>query len=654
MNFFEYQNKARRSTALLIALFVVTVFCLITITTLFGAAILQLSRGQPFSVTTIWQIMGWDMVAGIAAFITAVIAIASFYKSRQLAEGGRTVAESLGGRKINTSARDAHEQRALNVVEEMAIASGTPVPDVYILDDLSINAFAAGYELSDAVIGITRGCIEQLSREELQGVIAHEFSHIHNGDMRLNIRLVGLLHGILIVGVAGYWLMDRANWPSRRGSRIFSATAIIGAGLIAIGYTGTLFGNLIKFAVSRQREYLADASAIQYTRNNQGLAGALKKIAGYEPGSRISAPKAAEYSHMYFANGLRPSLASIFSTHPPIHQRIQRIDPSWSGELKKRGGDTTSNTGNLAEDPTGNPQILAAHQHRSGQSGTVSSDRLAEVIDNRIGNATGHQCALGQQLLANTPQELKNAARDPFSARAIVYALLLHPNQRRPQLQLLGQIAHPAVMRSLHQLLPSIDTMDKGCRLPLLDLCVPALKELVPQQYQVFKRNLIKLLRSDARVDIWEWALYRVLMHALEGRPDRQRLASTPQAFNDACRYLLAAMAHVGSNEYLPAKRAYDQGLRALGVEATPLPAKSDILLQRLDKALVIAERLPPLKKPSLLKAIAITLAHDEALLPEEVELMRAIADCLNCPMPALLPPGSGRSVKVANTTVTA
>ncbi|WP_226665793.1 M48 family metallopeptidase [Microbulbifer aggregans] len=654
MNFFEHQNEARRSTTLLLTLFVATLLCLVAITTLFAAAILQFSRAQPFSVADIGQTMGWETVAGIAVFITAVVAIASLYKWRQLADGGRTVAEALGGRKINTCAKGANEQQALNVVEEMAIASGTPVPDLYILDDRSINAFAAGYEPGDAVIGITRGCIEQLTREELQGVIAHEFSHILNGDMRRNIQLVGLLHGILIIGLAGYWLIDRINWSSRRGNRGFPATAIIGAGLVAIGYTGTLFGNLIKFAVSRQREYLADASAIQYTRNNQGLASALKKIAGHESGSRISAAKAAEYSHIYFANGVRSSLASLFSTHPPIQRRIRRIDPSWSGELQQREPGSAPNTLSPTVDSMRHHQTLGAHQPPYGPGDTVDCETLTDVIDNRIGKATSHQCALAQQLLANTPQVLQNAARDPFAARALVYALLLHPDQRTTQLELLNQIAHPAVMRTLLQLLPSIDVMDKACRLPLLDLCVPALKDLVPQQYQVFKRNLIKLLRSDARVDIWEWALYRVLMHALEGRPDRQRLSKAPQALDDACRYLLAAMAHTGNAEYLPAKRAYDQGLRALGMEVTPLPAKSDILLQRLDKALVITEQLPPLKKPSLLKAIVMTLAHNGAVSPAEFELLRAMADCLNCPMPPLLPPGSGCTANVAHTTVTA
>ena len=637
MNFFEYQHRARKNSVLLVSLFVVAVLGLIAVTTLFSAAVLSYSRGQDFSFSAIDQLLGCDTVAGIALFVTAVIALASIYKLRQLSDGGRAVAESLGGRKINTAPHDPAETRALNVVEEMAIASGTPVPDVYVLEDPAINAFAAGYKANDAVIGLTRGCIERLNREELQGVVAHEFSHIFNGDMRLNIRIVGLLHGILIIGLAGYWLLRGSSWSGGRNRRGRGALLGVGAGLIAIGYTGTFFGNLIKSAVSRQREFLADASAVQFTRNNQGIAAALKKIGGHDTGSRISASNAAEFSHMYFASGLKSSFTSLFSTHPPLAARIQRLDPSWQGQMLPSSVDQ-----GLSVDP--HQQELVAGMYAVAPvtpSEFTDQHTVVEAIDNSIGNPGGAQYALGQTLLSQVADELRLAAHDPFSARALVYALLMHPEQRDTQISLLEGIAHPAVMRTLQQLLPLVIATDTACRLPLLDLCVPALKDLAPQQYQIFKRNLIKLLRSDGRVEVWEWALYRVLMHALEGTPDRQRLSTHKRAADGAGRYLLAAMAHAGNSEYLPAKRAYDAGITQLGLSISPLPAKSDILLQRMDKALAIATMLPPLRKPALLKAMAATLAHDSRVAAQEVELLRAVADCMDCPMPPLLsPPG--------------
>ncbi|MFC6978654.1 M48 family metallopeptidase [Microbulbifer taiwanensis] len=338
MNFFEYQDRARRKTGLLVGLFALAVVLLIAITTLLAALLLAWSRGQAFSLSAIvsntgGQLLGWDTVATIAFSIAAVIALGSLYKLRQLAAGGRAVAESLGGRKINIAPQSDAEKRALNVVEEMAIASGTPVPDVYLIEDDAINAFAAGYKPTDAVIGLTRGSIEKLNRDELQGVVAHEFSHIFNGDMRLNIRIVGLLNGILIIGMLGYWLLRGSHFSSGRDNRGRAALFGIGAGLMVIGYTGTFFGNLIKSAVSRQREFLADASAVQFTRSNSGIAGALKKIGGYSGGSQLASSNAAEFSHMYFASGLKKSFANLFATHPPLADRISRLDPQWNGRF---------------------------------------------------------------------------------------------------------------------------------------------------------------------------------------------------------------------------------------------------------------------------------------------------------------------------------
>ncbi|WP_299591266.1 M48 family metallopeptidase [uncultured Microbulbifer sp.] len=652
MNFFEYQDKARRNSTLLVALFAVAVVGLIAITTLFIALLTHYSRGQDSaSVLQMIAGLGWDTVAGIATTIAAIIAIASIFRLRQLAAGGHAVAESLGGKKINIAPRGLAEQRALNVVEEMALASGTPVPDVYIIEDNAINAFAAGYKPSDAVVGLTRGCIEQLNREELQGVVAHEFSHIFNGDMRLNLRIVGLLHGILIISLLGGWLLRGSHWGGRdnRGRIVLFA---IGAGLLVIGYTGTLFGNLIKSAVGRQREYLADASAVQFTRSNHGIAGALKKIGQHTHGSNLQAANASEFSHMYFASSLKHALLGFFATHPPLAARITRLDPAWKGfaaqkTVPPQSSTDIPSTGSALNSRT---DARASSLHDAEiHSGIISKDtgsdyqarlnRVLEAVDNNIAAPSADQVALGRSLLHRVPTDLQAAAHDPFAARALVYGLLMAPGQRELQHDILTRSAHPAVLREFGKLQPSMEQLPLACRLPLLDLCIPALKALAPQQYQIFKRNVIKLLRADGKVEIWEWALYRVLVHGLESTPDKQRKVSsgTDKATADAQHFLLATMAHAGNADYLKAKRAFEAGLRHLGVTPPiPLPTRTDITLQRLDKALAIAVDTAPLKKPGFLKALAITLAHDDVIEGTEVELLRAIADCLDCPMPPI------------------
>ena len=667
MNFFEYQDKARRNSTLLVALFAVAVVGLIAITTLFIALLTHYSRGQgSASLMQMIAGLGWDTVAGIAITIAAIIAIASFFRLRQLAAGGRAIAESLGGKKINIAPEGLAEQRALNVVEEMALASGTPVPDVYIIEDSAINAFAAGYKPSDAVVGLTRGCIEQLSREELQGVVAHEFSHIFNGDMRLNIRIVGLLHGILIIGLLGSWLLRGSHFGGR-DNRGRAAAFGIGAGLLVIGYTGTFFGNLIKSAVSRQREYLADASAVQFTRSNQGIAGALKKIGNHASGSNLQAANASEFSHMYFASSLKHSLLGFFATHPPLAARITRLDPGWKGfgaPSPTQAGPVIGSTASSGSDI----HVSRIHEAETYSSVPVNDtappyqarlDRVLETVDNNIAAPSAEQVALGRSLLSRVPADLKSAAHDPFAARALVYGLLIAPQQREDEQQklqrdILTRSAHPAVLREFNKLEPSLARLPLECRLPLLDLSIPALKALAPQQYQIFKRNVIKLLRADGKVEIWEWALYRVLVHSLESKPDIQRkvTSGTNKAIADAQRFLLATMAHAGNRDYLPAKRAFESGLTQLELSPTPLPTRADITLQRLDKALAIAADTAPLKKPAFLKALVVTLAHDGVVEGTEIELLRAIADCLDCPMPPVLPPNSpGKSTEAVTET---
>ncbi|WP_231759765.1 M48 family metallopeptidase [Microbulbifer elongatus] len=655
MNFFEYQDRARRNSTLLIALFFAAVVGLVAITTLFVAMLTGYSDlRNPATDTSLMSMLGnlgWDTIAGIAITITAIIGLASLFRLRQLSAGGQAIAESLGGRKINISPQNPAEQRALNVVEEMALASGTPVPDVYILEDDAINAFAAGYAQGDAVVGLTRGCIEQLSRDELQGVVAHEFSHIFNGDMRMNLRIVGLLHGILIIGLLGSWLLRGSYWSSGRDNRGRAALFGIGAGLVVIGYTGTFFGNLIKSAVSRQREYLADASAVQFTRNSRGIAGALKKIGQHSGGSRLQAANASEFSHMYFASGLKSSLLGLFATHPPLDARISRLDPQWSGS-----GDGSPTPTPAAATLRGDAAAQVSQMHGgtgsgSGESYQARLEKVLEVVDNNIAQPTHQQHVLGQAILADIPAPLKAAAHDPFSARALVYGLLMdHASNsgsseeqcahREAQRTLLTQIAHPAVLREFHKLAPVLASTSQHYRLPLIDLCIPALKSLAPQQFHIFKRNVIKLLRADGKVEIWEWALYRVLMHGLETNPDQHRKLGnrkgSSQAIADAQQFLLATMAHADCDNYLHAKRAFEAGCSALKLSPAPLPARADISLQRLDKAVAIARDTSPLHKPGLLKALATTLAHDGVIGGNEVELLRALADCLDCPMPPI------------------
>ncbi len=390
------------------------------------------------------------------------------------AGGGSSVAERLGGKRLYPNEQGLAERRLLNVVEEMAIASGVPVPPVFLLDEPGINAFAAGYSPSDAVLGVTRGAVEQLSREELQGVIAHEFSHVLNGDMRMSIRLIGILHGILLLGLVGQLFFRSAAYSGGSRDRGSGVLVILGIGLalIVLGFLGTVIGGLIKAAVSRQREYLADASAVQFTRNPAGIAGALKWIGATASGSRLKAAAASEASHMFFAQGVWEGFTGLMATHPPLPKRIRAIEPTWDGKFPQAEVVATRSIHIPAAAGFAGTSDSGA---RPSSSDSVDLSLLEHAVD-RVGAPEEVHREYAAQLVAELPAEVRDAAREPYGARAVVYCLLLdpRPDVRRTQIEALNNHADRAVLHTASQLQPLVAEVDARARLPLVDLTLPA------------------------------------------------------------------------------------------------------------------------------------------------------------------------------------
>ncbi|CAN0557218.1 unnamed protein product, partial [Ectocarpus sp. 12 AP-2014] len=413
MDFFTAQDQARRKTGRLVILLVLAVVALIVVATLAIAITLQLmDGGQPVAQSSladqgILSALSIELVAGVAMAVLAIVVLGSLFKRSQLRRGGRAVAEALGGREINLNTRDADERRILNVVEEMAIASGTPVPSVYVLEEEAINAFAAGHQTSDAVIGMTRGAIRSLTREELQGVVAHEFSHILHGDMRLNMRLISVLHGILLIGLLGGTLLRSMRFRRMGGGKRDNSGAVIlilGAVLMVVGYAGTFFGNLIKSAVSRQREYLADASAVQFTRNPQGIGNALVKIGSHSQGSNLQAAQAAEFSHLYFGQGVRLGFSQMMATHPPLKDRIERVMPGWDGRFEATlpSQQAEHETLDSAEDtPRKQPGL------RVGTLAAVLTGASAQTAINSMGQPDQRHITQARATLNALPEQIK-------------------------------------------------------------------------------------------------------------------------------------------------------------------------------------------------------------------------------------------------------
>ncbi|MCG6872883.1 MAG: M48 family metallopeptidase [Gammaproteobacteria bacterium] len=644
MNFFESQERVRRNTFQLVFLFAVAVVALIIMTNLLVMAVLgYFDSRQLQSVGSYGRHLNWEMFAVVSAGVGAVVLGGSLYKIMALSGGGRTVAESLGGKLIPRNTDDLAERKLLNVVEEMAIASGTPAPPVYLLEEESgINAFAAGFSPRDAVIGVTRGTIDHLSRDQLQGVIAHEFSHIFNGDMRLNIRLIGVLNGILVIGLIGYFIL-RSTAFSRRGrsnSKGAGGILLLGGGLMVLGFAGTFFGNLIKAAVSRQREYLADSSAVQFTRNPDGIAGALKRIGGLSSGSQIENPGAPEISHALFAQGVSGFLQSLAATHPPLADRIRRIDPHWDGKF-----DSSSETDRFQAAQEAGPTEAEKRMEQVRRAATVLVGATAADVANgihRIGNPGEEDIRYAGALMAELPAVLDEAAREPFGARALVYCLVLdrEAGNRAEQLAHLREQSATGVFAVVQKLAPVMARLDVRFRLPLVDLVIPTLKQLSATQYRKFQQNLTVLIEQDSRVDLLEWSLQKILFHHLDAhfsKPARvtSRVAHPGQIRKD-CELLLSVMARAGGKNEAEAEGAFATAKKVLEVENLQLLPVDRIRLPDLDRALRQLARLKPLAKSSLLKACAASVLHDGKVAPLEVELLRAFADVIDCPIPPL------------------
>ncbi|MCZ6471039.1 MAG: M48 family metallopeptidase [Gammaproteobacteria bacterium] len=636
MDFFQAQDTARRNTTRLVIFFILAVLSLIVITNLLVMVLFGFIETGEEGVTlnAIATQFDWQVMLVVSAAVLLVIFGGSAYKTMTLSSGGAAVAESLGGRLISHNTSDLHERKALNVVEEMAIASGTPVPPVYLLEgEQGINAFAAGFTPGDAVIGLTRGTITYLTREELQGVIAHEFSHILHGDMRLNIRLIGILHGILLIGLIGYIVLRSVRGGSNKNA---GAMMGLGLGLLVIGFTGTFFGNLIKASVSRQREFLADASAVQFTRNNIGIAGALKKIGGYTPGSTLDTPEAPTMSHAYFSSGVSSFVQSMFATHPPLDVRIKRVDPNWDGVFAPV-------TREVSEDERSGGQTKQASRTDTMKTAAAGVVIASQILDS-VGQTSREQLDYAVSLVNDIPTEIREAVHEPYSARAIIYCLVIDDKQQDihdKQLHHLRELGDAGIFELVEKLLGAVKALDIRFRLPLIDMTLPSLRQLSKAQYLLFKKNLLFLVQADNQINLFEWSLQKILFHHLDPEFDRpgKKIAKfgSYKAVKKHIDALISMLVYASVRDKTEIKAAFSNAEKELGLTNLVLLSRQQINLEILDSAVENLALLKPLLKPSLLKACLIVITQDQKYSPDEMELIRAIGDVLDCPVPPYL-----------------
>ena len=653
MDFFARQEQTRRTSRVLVAAFLGS-FVVCALATTFAIALVLRNVGARAlyagpGTWTEWIGANLGPLGGIMVVTVVVMALASLYRAASLAGGGGDVARMVGATQVTGGGADALQQRLVNVVEEMALASGVAVPEIFVLEHESgINAFAAGTNHSNAAICVTRGALERLERAELQGVIAHEFSHVLNGDMRLNQQLIGLSFGILALSLVGRFILRGVRFarPNRKDGSALAIAIIVGLALVAIGWIGVFFSRLIKAAVSRQREALADASAVQFTREPEGLAGALKKVAGY--GARIQYAETEEVAHMLFERG-SGAFSGWLATHPPLIERIKALEPTFDPRdlptpqpLPGPGAAVAAERAIAAARAEGGfdaaartAAVVSAALTAMPSSDDPVRDRAGQIVAPEVGSA----------LRDAVPEGIQQAARATDSSLVLVVALALAPDgpTRDHQLRLVETQLGAARAQECRQLFELLNRVDRRLRLSIVALALPALKRRPAEQIRYLLDLLAKIAALEAEPRLFDYALQHVLAAYLRAQPTAAGLASrTPlskSALRDAVHTLLATVASFGNTNPAVAQAAYAAGLAALGwrdardAAAFESPAATRDLA-KLDAALVALAGLRPNDKLRLLRGVLATIRADGKIDLDEQELFRAIAATLDCPLP--------------------
>jgi Zn-dependent protease with chaperone function len=600
LDFFAQQELARRTSRWLVVWFVAAAAFTVASYGLAAAGFYALAAGYAGWPSPWMPAKGWAVVGGV---VGGIILAVSAHRMWRLSEGGHAVAWLLGARYVDPDKCTPAERRLLNVVEEMAIASGISVPPVYLMQhEQALNAMVAGHSPNEAVIIATHGAVTKLSRDELQGIMGHEFSHILNGDMALNLRLVGLLAGLCWLAERGEALVWAAAWSTRgvpreeQGAGGFSA--LFGALLAFVGFPGTLAANAIRAAVSRQREFLADAASVQFTRNPDGIAGALDSILELRAHTVVLAAYVEGFAHMFFA----PAVVHwwTFATHPPIAERIRRAHPRF-----EREGYRLTRHGRRRE-----VAVL------DGGGNVLKSVRSGELLAS-VGRPTARHVDFGARLLANLPQRLREALHRPDEAQQVMLALASEPSQGSE----LDSYVHGLARQHM---------------LSLAELAVPAIKAQPQKARDAFLAELTARVEADRRVTLKEFVLLTFLRQRLRegaGQPIATRFRKVEEVAEDL-RVVLSLAARAAGER---AGEAFAKGAAVLAVGAREPLEPQALTAERIAASLERLRHLAPFAKPGVLKSCVEAAGADGVFRLAEAELVRMVAATLDCPMPPVL-----------------
>jgi Zn-dependent protease with chaperone function len=659
-DFFGLQDTARRSTRRLLLVYVGAVIAVaFALSALAGVpyAVLIVYWGGPLpdglsvdyhhllrSFVTAWAYgVPRAFYAWCAGGTLAVMLGATLWRSWQLREGGEAVAEMLDAARLDRSFATPLQARLLNVVEEMAIAAGVAVPPVYVLPgERAINALVAGTTPNEAVVIVTQSALETLTRDELQGVIAHEFSHILNGDMQLNLRLLGLLYGVMFIGQTGQFLLRMATagaiGVAREKQQILVPQLVAGALLASVGYVGLMAARYIKAAIAHQREFLADAASVQFTRNPDGIAGALDSIRALRRGSQVMSRHAEELSHMFFAQAVPTMLGPSFATHPPIDERIRRVRPFFNAAEYRRTRPGVHERGEVAVlDALGNVVKVLGADSTSGAARSAVALGAAAALHEQIGRPRREHLDAAARVLAALPALTRQRLGTAAGAAQVMCALLLERDPAARAVELAAVEARSGALEraEVEAAFNELSGLSRAFAFPLAGLALPVLKNQPQAARDAFVADLTALAEADRRVTLAEFVLLTFLRQHLRagaGRPISTRYRRLDEVRDDAS-LVLSLVSHAARGD---TAQAFAIGAKWLDADPAAVTPVSTFSLARVSAALERLRVLAPLVKPRVLRA-CVDAAADGGITLAQAELLRTIAATLDCPLPPVL-----------------
>lgn len=643
--FFDHQQEARARSRRAVFGFILTVLLTVLAVSLIVAAVLGGLGEFEAGADDILAAHRWDIIFGSAAVTLLIVLSASGVRQLQMQAGPEHVMRAMDGKRVDPQTTRPQERQLLNIVEEMSIASGVPVPDVYIVDEPGINAFAVGLSTDRAAVGVTRGALNTFTRDEMQGVVAHEFSHILNGDMRLNTRLIAMLAGLFILAELGMLLfriaLHSGGGRRRRNSKDNGGGAIVfllvGLAVWACGSIGLLMGRILQAKMSREREYLADASAVQFTRNPDGIANALRKLGKGSAKARLQHEESLELAHMMFGSAKPVSLTGLMATHPPLDRRIRQVLPGWDGTF------LAAAPAPPPAPPTGTATVPPPPMPRTARR-AVALSVLDAALQSAGTGPTPESVAAAQAIHSALPDTAREAARTKTGARALVYRLLLQPEA--PEILAEQQKAvetheHSEVAESLNALLRNTPSIADADRIPLLDLAVPTLRHLDPETQALFKATLEAVIRADGKVSLYEYAVRQVALRAIETEAEARARARQRIHIRDAeaeVNLLLSVLAKVGAAEEAEAEAAFEAARQTLighcgGITLALQPPEA-LSLKALNQACEKLAALYPAFQQRVMNAALAAVANNGQINADEFNAYRAAAAALNVPVP--------------------